>query len=1145
MPRLHCAPLLFSACSLLLLSVAVAADALEDEHFLSMEFETPHTDWGQPYALGKIRALFFSDGRGTAPREMVELMQRFDVEADAVYRIRIVDSTEYEWLGGDAGHQRILHLLEKPYDVYIFNGTPLTLLTPEEQYKLLKRVTEGAGLVLIGIDDERVLKPERRLKNLPAFLAKGPVGDAFAVRQGRGIHLPARPDLDYHVGWEVEYDYWQERLGRAVLWAAAREPEMQLDVTMLRAELARKDLPAQAATVTWINDKGRQGTVEVSLRRWDGHVIPLTPLAVRVGRGGAMLTIPPLRAGEHYIDARARSKRGIEAWATMSFTVTSPRTVEAVELDRDWGEIGETLSGRVRLAGDPPEGERLQVRLMDRRGRVLVRQDVDVTADIIPFSFPIDPWMPMLLRVEAGCREGDQEVAAAYAYFRVTHRNRGQFNFLVWDYPKGTLAPYGEQSLAKLGTTIQLSGSPTPPLQLAAYDIAWVPYTTRIMAPKDENGIMKPLCWNDEPAVQEYVEGIVERYAPARGHGVFVYSLGDETVTRGSCLHPACLEAYRQYLREVYGDIAALNASWGTDFASFDAVTLSEPDDNDEHAALRAKNYPRWYDRQAFQCYNFVQFCRRFGEAYKRLDPQARTGFEGAGRFRSGDDIDLIVRANGFWSPYPGNADEVIRSIAPRDFPRANWMGYTKDADSLLSKYWRMITRGTDAVWWWRWDALGRFNGFLAPHLGPFPATKDLAEDTEVVRDGLGTLLTRSKMLDDGIALLYSMPSAYATRVAGGPSYGSYQDQHSAWYTAIRDLGLQFRYVTDRMLRLGEFDAERYKVLVLPQAEAIGREEAEVIRAFAKDGGTVIADVRPGLFDGHCKPLQRGYLDDMFGIERDGNEEAVTGSATIESALADTEVVLAWDNARVDPAVRLGDAQALGSCGDAPLCIVRKVGWGRAVLLNFAMLSFPNIALEDAPEEAATLLRELLAAAGVRPAIELTAGEERLRNIELVRWRNGDIELMALFREHGEAGRTRVTLPAERYVYDLRRHRALGRVTSFQTRVIPCRATFFALLRDAPARPKMDLPSHASAGRVVTARLSVPDAAGLHALRIRATTSDGSAADWWDEVVIVGREPVEVELPIAFNDPAGPWTIRAIDLYTERAVRRRLTVGGA
>jgi beta-galactosidase len=1110
-----------------------------------MEFETPHTDWAQPYALGKIRALFFSDGRGTAPREMVELMQRFDIEADAVYRIRVIDSSDYEFLGGDAGHRRILRLLERPYDVYIFQGVPLTLLTAEEQYKLLKPVTEGAGLVLIGMSDKRVLKPERQLETLPPFLAGQPGVEAFTIRSGRGIRMPPRPEIDYHVGWEVEYDYWQERLGRAVLWAAGREPEMQLSVSVEPAEADRGDLGAVAAVVRWSEGNAPRLTIEPTLRRWDGERILLKPLTPGTTEGAGGVEMPPLlRAGQYHMDVRARSKRGIEAWATTGIAVTSPRTVEAVELDKDWGEIGEAVSGHVRLAGDPAPGEMLRVRLMGRRGRVLARQDMNVTAEVVPFRLPIDAWMPMLLRVEAVRRDGEQEVASGYAYCRVTHRHRGQFNFLVWDFPSGTLAPYGEASLARLGTTIHLSGNPNPPLQLAAYDIAYVPYTTRIMAPKDENGVMKPVCWNDEPAVQKYVDGIVEKYAPARAHGVFVYSLGDETVTRGSCVHPACLAAYCRYLEQEYGDIAALNASWGTNFASFDAVTLSQPGDDDERAALLAKNYPRWYDREAFKCYNFVQFCKRFGEAYREIDPLARTGFEGAGRFRNGDDIDLIVRTNGFWSPYPGSADEIIRSIAPRDFPRANWMGYTKDADSLLSKYWRMITRGTDAVWWWRWDALGRFNGFLAPHLGPFPATKDLAEDTKVVRDGLGTLLINSEMLDDGIALLYSMPSVYAARLEGGPSYGSCENQHTAWYSAIRDLGLQFRYVTDRMLRLREFDARRYKALILPQAEAIGPEEAGVIRAFAEGGGTVIADIRPGLFDGHCKPLARGCLDDMFGIEREGNQEAVTGSGAISLAQEPPAepIALSWEDAKVDPAVRLVDGEAWGTCGETAVCIVHKVGRGQAVLLNFAMASFPNIATEAAPEEAATVLRALFTLAGIEPRVELASGEERLRNIEVVRWRNRDIEFMALFRENGEGGQVRVTLPEERYVYDLRRHDALGPVTSFQTRIIPCRATFFALLPDAAPPVKLEVPRQASPGEVVTARLSVPKAAGLHALRIRAQTPDGGAADWWDQVVIVGRDPVEVRLPVAFNDPQGQWRVRAVDLYTERAVGRELRV---
>ncbi len=1128
---------------------AAAEDQLEEEHQLSMEFETPHTDWGQPYARGSIRALFFSNGRGTYAREIIELMERFDVKADAVYHHQIIDSPDFQWAGGDAGHQRMLRLLEKPYDVYIFNEIPIDKLTTEEQYKVLEPVTKGAGLVLVGVDDKRVLKPERQIQDLPPFLAKGPVGDAFTVGEGRGIRLPKRPDLPYRVGWEIEYDYWQERLGRAVLWAAGREPQMALDVTAQAVEIGRQGLPAQVAAVSWAGARAGKTKLEVSLRRWDGIKTPLGLLACERPEGQTAVRVPVVRAGDYHIDVRAISDRGVEAWATASFTVTSQRTVEAIEFDRDWGEIGESISGRVQLQGEALKNESLRVQLVDRRGRVIMRQPVQVDGDSGTFHFAIEPWMPMLLRVEAVVMDGKNEASADYRFFKVTKRNRGQFNFLVWDCPRGTLAPYAEESLARLGITLQLGGG-TPGLLSAAYNIAWVPYTTRV-------GYAEPTFWNDDPAIQKYVDDTVKRYVPAREHGVFVYSLGDETVTRGSSTDPKDLEVYRRYLRQQYGDIEALNRSWGTDFAGFDDVVLSDPDDNDEANSLREGNYPRWYDRQAYQCWNFVQYCKRFGDAFKKIDPKAKTGFEGAGTFAAGDDLDLIIRTNGFWSPYPGTADEVVRSIAPRDFPRSNWMGYTKDADSLLSRYWRMVTRGTDAVWWWRWDGLGRFHGLLAPHLGPYPHNRDMVDDTKVVRDGLGTLLIKSKMLDDGIAILYSMPSAYANRVEQGPSYGNYEKDHMAWFGAIRGLGLQFRYVTDRMLRLGEFNARRFKVLILPQAEALGPKEADVIRAFAEGGGTVIADVRPGLYDGHCKPLKGGCLDDLFGVERGPQAKASAQRATLQGKLGQQSFSFSWESANVDPSIRVIDAQTMGHAGDTPLVIVRKVGKGQAVLLNFAMLSFPPISTAETPEAAAEFVQALFAAAGVRPTVTLTGGDGRLvRNTQIIRWRNGHIELLALFNEGmgmgwldtskgGKAQPAQVTLPRPMYVYDLRHHKALGRVKTFTTGIIPCRATFFALLpREAPDAQLRLSTSSTPPGKVVTARLEVPGLAGLHALRIRATTPNGQPADWLDRVVIVGRQGAEVPLPVAFNDPPGKWTIRAIDLYTEKAVGATLTVQG-
>ena len=89
---LSCAPLL-----------AAHAGELEDIHTLSMEFETPHTDWAQPYAQGAVRVLFFSDGRGTSPRHIIELMQRFDIRAEAAYFKQIIDSPQFHWAGDQAG----------------------------------------------------------------------------------------------------------------------------------------------------------------------------------------------------------------------------------------------------------------------------------------------------------------------------------------------------------------------------------------------------------------------------------------------------------------------------------------------------------------------------------------------------------------------------------------------------------------------------------------------------------------------------------------------------------------------------------------------------------------------------------------------------------------------------------------------------------------------------------------------------------------------------------------------------------------------------------------------------------------------------------------------------------------------------------
>jgi len=73
-----------------------------------------------------------------------------------------------------------------------------------------------------------------------------------------------------------------------------------------------------------------------------------------------------------------------------------------------------------------------------------------------------------------------------WQFAHVVKRRHGRFNFIMWDTPRGNLAPVAEESLVRNGVTVQLGGG-TPKNYVAAYDVAWIPYTTHIKVKFDDN----------------------------------------------------------------------------------------------------------------------------------------------------------------------------------------------------------------------------------------------------------------------------------------------------------------------------------------------------------------------------------------------------------------------------------------------------------------------------------------------------------------------------------------------------------------------------------------------------------------------------------------------------------------------------------
>jgi len=1184
-------------------------DEVERYSTLSTKFVTPHTPWARPYAQGTLRGYYFvrsrAEGMQTHAREAAELMQRLDLTLDVSLFYSYYGE---QWFCGDIGPRRIGVLLRKPHDVFIFQDVAAASLPDQPldaKVNFLAQVQAGAGVVLIGTDDGKLFADATVLTDLPPFLVGTGALKVLTAGKGRIVQMPARPRIPYRVGWEVEYDYWQEQLTRAVLWAAQREPKVQLQVTC-EAGLDRRKLPAKAATVSWKGATPGQTAVSLRLRRWDGQVIALGQVKCDQPNGQAVFTVPVARGGAYHLDAFARTTSASAGWATLPVDITAPAKIATLELvsrqplparpeatkklsDNEteaerrgiytpYVESGEEIKGKVVASGDVA-GLQLRVSLMDRRGRELLRKVLPAAGEQA-FAFKSEPWLPSLLRVEAKLVKGDEEIASDYRYLRITNRRQGLFNFVIWDGPGDeTLGPYAMEKLADLGVTAILHHTPAP-LVASAFEMSYVPWTGGNVHGRDAEE------WPDP----EYGKGFAQHMLNSRGSGVLSYSLGDEGATSGAGGGPKTEGAFRTYLKQTYGDIAALNKAWEGAFKSFDEITRKSAEEAPAAAPTGPVNLARLYDSNYFPGWNFVENkAKKDREWVRKLcdDPKAGIGFEGSGGIgRWGCDPELICRELDMWVPYSGISEQFIRSVAPRDFVRSSWMGYDQDAAGLSGNFWRHVINDDNSVWYWMWSTIGAFMGFQSPNLDPPPPVQAMLDDTRVIREGLGDLLRQYEPQQDGIALLYSHASIFvngdfspAKGSQSTPRNSSYLSQWGAWGTwncVFQDLNMQYNFVTDKILTSDEFAAGKYKVLVLPNALCLSPKAVAAVRKFVEDGGTVIADTRPAFYDDHCHPYPKAALDDLFGI-RGGFEPGVSESVVIDGKLGIED--LKWSpagtandrKAIVDPSVVLTTGQALGKAGDKSVCIVNTVGKGRAILLNLAvrttftprddtggLASKPDRSLM--PDDAARFFLGLLHASGVERAFNFVPYRNEkmpfLQNVRVQRWRNGEYEIAGFLRQVGndlvygavipdgpkwpvsperkENGQPYTPWP---WVYDLKNSLTVGPANWYIVPIEPGRAMLYAHLPGPLPPMKVELPQQAKRGTPVVLKLSVPEARGLHGIKLRATLPDGQPAKFWDQTVQVAKEPVVVTLPLAWNDPVGTWTITCTDLFgpdTER-----------
>ena len=74
----------------------------------------------------------------------------------------------------------------------------------------------------------------------------------------------------------------------------------------------------------------------------------------------------------------------------------------------------------------------------------------------------------------------------------------------------------------------------------------------------------------------------------------------------------------------------------------------------------------------------------------------------------------------------------------------------------------------------------------------------------------------------------------------------------------------------------------------------------------------------------------------------------------------------------------------------------------------------------------------------------------------------------------------------------------------------------------------------------VTVTSSLPE--GRQAIKVQVKLPNGQMADWINPVVLADRKGATVDVPVAFNDPRGTWTISATELYTGKTAEAEFEV---
>jgi hypothetical protein len=478
------------------------------------------------------------------------------------------------------------------------------------------------------------------------------------------------------------------------------------------------------------------------------------------------------------------------------------------------------------------------------------------------------------------------------------------------------------------------------------------------------------------------------------------YALDDE-ISWGHFVHPTMWQAtdepgaYQIWLREVYGAAAApARPRW---------ITYEEIRPHLPEWTVREFDASPHMDQWTF---NDSVWCNLLGDLVEyanTVDSDTPCGFVGgqAPNAFGGYDYARLMRKIQYIEAYNlGSSQAVIRSFNPHNAIPAVTSHFHQSVEDDIWQVWYYLAHGNRGHIGWV------ENWFDGPT--PRPWHDAVAPHYLEAGKKIGPLLRGAEWMHDGVAIYYSHPSIQLGWIMDAEAHGktwinrdgdhrlgaSHMVRH-AWENMLRDAGLQYNFINYVDVIQSGVPSE-YRTLILPACLCLSDAEARAIEAFCRNGGTVIADYLPGVWDQHGRGRAGGgALDRLFGIRHDPGMTAKDVFGDRLWCEVDQDANFGWKSYKeflTNGNTCIKDASEFTKAvRNMPTANVSRAGSGTAVLMNLSPQWYNayRVAGFEAATRRETFLRHV-GGGGARRWVEIEGAGEAEFGYEITCFRKRD-----------------------------------------------------------------------------------------------------------------------------------------------------------